>query len=136
MIYQRSTTFWIAFQVLFALVCIGAGWYGGDLALGFACAGVLLASAAAFYAAGRRGKDIGGILTGVGDERVKSIYRDATFRTGEMLMYILAIWGVVSAAQGETNETLVAILMIFGALWIANIAWATWAARRPVKSVA
>ena len=136
MIYQRSTTFWIIFQVVFAAACIAAGWYGGDLALGLACAGVLAAGAVAFYVAQRRGKDVGGLLTGVGDERVRSIYREATFRTGEMLMYILAIWGVAATAQGDGDSTLFTIMVIFAALWVFNIAWATWSARRPIKGVA
>lgn len=133
MIHQRSPRFWAAFQVIFALGVIGAGWYGGDLALGLACAGLLLAGLWGFQFANRRGSSLPGLLTGVGDERERSVYRAATYRTGEMLIYVLAIWGVASVASGQDDTTLMVVMLLYAVLWIGNFAWEGWRERRPLR---
>lgn len=130
---QRSRTFWLLTQLVFLVAVVGAGWASGDLVLGLVCGGVVLLSLVAFAAASRRGWSVAGITTGVGDEREGSIYREAGFRTGEMLMYLLALWGVVSVARGDDNETLMAILVLFAVLWIGNVSWLAVTARRPLR---
>jgi uncharacterized membrane protein len=129
MIHQRSRTFYTASQVVFAIGVVAAAWYNGSLALGVICAVFLVASVGVFQIASRRGHSIAGVLTGVGDERERSIYREATYRTAETFMYALAIWGVASVAQGDENPTLIIVLSGYGALWLANLAWVSWQSR-------
>lgn len=133
MIPQRSKTFWVATQLALLVAVLGAGWAGGDLALGLALAGTVLATLLAFAYASRRQWDIAGLSTGIGDERVRSIYREAGFRTSEMLMYGLTVWLTVEVAQGDGNGTLLAVVLIYALLWIGNLLWLVIAGRRPVR---
>ncbi len=133
MIHQRSPRLWLVFQVVFAIAVFAAAWYGGEPALGLACAALLLAGAGLFTYTSNRGWSLPGKLTGVGDERERSVYRAATYRTGEMLIYVLAIWGVISVAKGEDDTTLMLVLLIYAALWIGNFAWEGWRERRPLR---
>ncbi len=136
MIHQRSPKLWMAFQVVFAVAVMAAAWYGGEPVLGLACAALLLSGAGLFKYARRRGSSLPGLLTGVGDERERSVYRAATYRTGEMLIYVLAIWGVVSVARGEDDTTLMLVLLIYAGLWIGNFAWEGWLERHPQRRAA
>lgn len=136
MIPQRSLTFWIVTQLAFLVAVIGAGWAGGDLALGLALGSVVLVTLAALTVASRRGWSIAGLSTGVGDERERSIYRDAGFRTSEMLIYALTIWLTITVAQGDPNPTLLAVVLGYAALWIGNLAWLSLSGRRAVKRAA
>lgn len=133
MIPERSLTFWIVTQLAFLVAVIGAGWAGGDLALGLALGGVVLLTLAAFAAANRRRWSIAGLSTGVGDERERSIYRDAGFRTSEMLIYGLTIWLTVTVAQGDPDPTLTAVVLGYAALWVGNLAWLLLRGRRPAR---
>lgn len=134
MIPQRSKTFWSLTQLALIVAIIGAGWVGGDLALGLSLAGVLVVSLVAFEFGTRRGWAIAGLSTGVGDERVRSIYREAGFRTSEMLMYGLTIWLTVSMAQGDENSTLLAVVLAYAALWVGNLTWLSLSGRRPART--
>jgi uncharacterized membrane protein len=131
MIPERSLTFWIVTQLAFLAAVVAAGWAGGDLALGLALGGVVLVTLAAFTVASRRGWSIAGLSTGVGDEREGSIYREAGFRTSEMLIYGLTIWLTVTVAQGDPNPTLLAVVLGYAVLWIGNVVWLLLRGRRP-----
>ncbi|MDQ8046092.1 MAG: hypothetical protein REI11_15910 [Patulibacter sp.] len=113
---------WISAQLAIGVVALIAFAAHGDGGEGVACLAVMVASIAGFELARRRGLSVAAMLTGVGDERARGHYRAANARTGELMAYVLAVWAIITTAQGKTDHTLLAVVAAYAGLWCLNIA--------------
>ena len=99
-----TTVFWIA--------------EGFDAA--FPVALVLLAFTAIVHF-GRRRFNTLEVMSGTGDERVRSLYLRAIAIAGTVMSFVLPAWWLVTVAQGDPNEVLNWLCAIFGATLVVAI---------------
>ena len=71
---------------------------------------------------GRRRSNTLEVMSGTGDERVRSLYVRAVAITGAVMGFVLPGWWVVTVAQGDPDPTLSALSAIFGLTFIAAVA--------------
>jgi hypothetical protein len=67
---------------------------------------------------GRRRWNTIEVMSGTGDERVRSLYTQAIAIAGTVMSFLLPAWWLVTVAQGHTNETLQWLCFIFGVTFI------------------
>ena len=77
--------------------------------------------------AGRRRSQTAEVLSGIGDERIRSINLRATAFAGNVTALVLPVIWLVSVASGSENGTAAACSAVFG---VAYIAAAVFLARR------
>jgi hypothetical protein len=78
----------------------------------------------AFIAAvhfGRRRSNVLEVMSGTGDERVRSLYMRAVAFAGAVMAWVLPAWWLVTVAQGDSNETLNILCALFGACFIVAV---------------
>ena len=61
------------------------------------------------------------VMSGTGDERVRSLYTQAVAIAGTVMSFLLPAWWLVTVAQGDPNETLSLLCAIFGVSFILAI---------------
>ena len=71
---------------------------------------------------GRRRSNTLEVMSGTGDERVRSLYTQAVAVAGTVMSFVLPGWWLVTVAQGEPNDVLSALCAIFGVTFIVAIA--------------
>ena len=71
---------------------------------------------------GRRHSNTLEVMSGTGDERVRSLYMQAVAVAGTVMSFLLPGWWLVTVAQGEPNDVLSAVCAIFGVTFIVAIA--------------
>ena len=54
----------------------------------------------------RRRSDTFDVMSGIGDERTRSLYQRAVAFAGTVMSFVLPGWWLVTVAQGEPNTTL------------------------------
>lgn len=82
------------------------------------------ATTAAFTAVvhfGRRRWNTLEVMSGTGDERVRSLYTRAVGLAGTVMSFLLPAWWLVTVAQGDQNETLALLCAIFGVTFILSV---------------
>ena len=92
---------------------------GFDAALPVA---LLLLAFTAVVHFGRRRSNTLEVMSGTGDERVRSLYMQAVAVAGTVMSFLLPGWWLVTVAQGEPNDVLSALCAIFGVTFIVAIA--------------
>jgi hypothetical protein len=70
---------------------------------------------------GRRHSNTFEVMSGTGDERVRSLYTRAVSFAGALMAFLLPGWWLVTVAQGDPNDTLSALSAIFGLTFIAAV---------------
>jgi hypothetical protein len=70
---------------------------------------------------GRRRSNTLEVMSGTGDERVRSLYTQAVAIAGTVMSFLLPAWWLVTVAQGDPNETLSLLCAIFGVSFILAI---------------
>lgn len=83
--------------------------------------GILLLAFTAVVHFGRRRSNTLEVMSGTGDERVRSLYMHAVAIAGTVMAFLLPGWWLVTVAQGEPNDALSALSAIFGLTFIAAI---------------
>ena len=71
---------------------------------------------------GRRRSNTLEVMSGTGDERVRSLYTHAVAIAGTVMSFVLPGWWLVTVAQGDANETLALLCAIFGVSFVLAIA--------------
>jgi len=101
--------------------CVAVFWAaeGPEAALPF---GAVLLAFTALVHFGRRRSNTLEVMSGTGDERVRSLYTQAVAIAGTVMSFVLPGWWLVTVAQGEANDTLAALCAIFGVTFVAAIA--------------
>ena len=84
--------------------------------------GLVLLAFTALVHFGRRRSNTLEVMSGTGDERVRSLYVRAVAITGAVMGFVLPGWWVVTVAQGDPDPTLSALSAIFGLTFIAAVA--------------
>jgi hypothetical protein len=85
-------------------------------------AAVILLGFVALLHFGRDRSDTLGVMSGVGDERVRSLYTRAVAFAGSVMAFVLPGWWLVTVAQGDPNRTLTVLCALFGLTFIAAVA--------------
>ena len=114
-----TVTLALAAATTTALV-IAYGW-----ATALAGAAAMLAFTALVYF-GRRRSETLDIMSGVGDERTRSLYHRASAIAGHVMVYVLVAWWFVSLATGDVNETVNVLCAIAGVTFLVAVAWVRW----------
>ena len=84
--------------------------------------GLVLLAFTAVVHFGRRRSNTLEVMSGTGDERVRSLYTQAVAIAGAVMSFLLPGWWLVTVAQGEANDTLAVLCTIFGATLVVAIA--------------
>ena len=95
-------------------------WIAEGFEAAFPVALVLLAFTAVVHF-GRRRSNTLEVISGTGDERVRSLYTQAVAIAGTVMSFLLPAWWLVTVAQGDPNETLSLLCAIFGVSFILAI---------------
>jgi len=82
---------------------------------------VIMAAFIAVVHFGRRRSNTLEVMSGTGDERVRTLYTKAVALAGTVMAFLLPGWWLVTVAQGDPNETLSVLSAIFGATFIVAI---------------
>jgi hypothetical protein len=72
---------------------------------------------------GRRRSNVLEVMSGTGDERVRSLYTRAVAFAGAIMAWLLPGWWLVTVAQGDPNETLSILCAVFAACFLGAVAW-------------
>ena len=94
------------------------------IAEGFDAALLVSALLLAFTAVvhfGRRHSNTLEVMSGTGDERVRSLYTRAVAFAGTVMAFLLPGWWLVTVAQGEADTTLSTLSAIFGLSFVVAI---------------
>jgi hypothetical protein len=83
--------------------------------------GLVLLAFTAVVHFGRRRSNTLEVMSGTGDERVRSLYTQAVAIAGTVMSFLLPAWWLVTVAQGDQNETLALLCAIFGASFVLAI---------------
>ena len=83
---------------------------------------LLMSAFVAMVHFGRRRFNTLEVMSGTGDERVRSLYTQAVAVAGAVMSFVLPGWWLATVAQGEPNNVLSALCAIFGLTFIAAIA--------------
>jgi hypothetical protein len=62
------------------------------------------------------------VMSGTGDERVRSLYTRAVAFAGAVMAWVLPGWFLVTVAQGEPNQTLSLLSAVFAVCFIGAVA--------------
>ena len=84
--------------------------------------GLVLLAFTALVHFGRRRSNSLEVMSGTGDERVRSLYMQAVAVAGTVMSFVLPGWWLVTVAQGEANDVLSALCAIFGVTFIVAVA--------------
>jgi hypothetical protein len=71
---------------------------------------------------GRRHSNTLEVMSGTGDERVRSLYERAVAIAGAVMGFVLPGWWLATVAQGDPDPTLSTLSAIFGLTFIAAVA--------------
>jgi hypothetical protein len=82
-------------------------------------AGAWILAFAALIHFGRQRSDALNVMSGVGDERTRTLYLKAVAFAGTVIAFVVPGWWLVTVVQGEQNQTLALVSAIFGASFIA-----------------
>jgi hypothetical protein len=96
-------------------------WIAEGFDAAFPVALVLLAFTAVVHF-GRRRSNTLEVMSGTGDERIRSLYTQAVAIAGTVMSFVLPGWWLVTVAQGEPNDVLSGLCAIFGLTFIAAVA--------------
>jgi hypothetical protein len=70
---------------------------------------------------GRRYSGTLEVMSGTGDERVRSLYTRAVAIAGSVMAFLLPGWFLVTVAQGDPDSTLSILSLIFGVTFIGAV---------------
>jgi uncharacterized membrane protein len=106
-----------AVLVLIAVATGVAFWIGEGVEAAIAPF-VLLLAFAAVVVFGQARSDAIRAMSGVGDERTRSLYERAVGVAGTVVSVAVPTWWLVTVARGEPNDTLAAVAAIFGVAFV------------------
>ena len=72
---------------------------------------------------GRRRSNVLEVMSGTGDERIRSLYVRAVAVAGGVMAWVLPCWWLVTVAQGEPNSTLSVLCAVFAFCFITAVIW-------------
>ncbi len=116
---RRIQMIWILFIDALVIGAFAAG-QGVDGALR---AAVIMLAFTAFFFVGMKRSGTAEVVSGVGDERTRQLYlRSASF-TSSVLVAVIVGWFLVTMVQGEPNQTLAILAMVYNVAMIGSAAY-------------
>ena len=91
---------------------IGVGWKGALAPF------LILLAFSVFVLVGRTRSDTVRAISGVGDERTRSLYQRSVAFAGAVMSFAIPAWWLVTVAQGKPNDTLGILATVFGVSFI------------------
>ena len=107
----------LAAGLLIGAAVVVAFLIGGDPGSA-AISGALVVGFVLFVYVGRRHSEAVEVMSGIGDERTRSLYRDASAFAGSVMSFVLPGWWLVTVATGDPDETLALVCAIFAVAWV------------------
>jgi hypothetical protein len=104
-----------------AAAVFGVFWAAEGLEEAWPSAAILLGFIAILHF-GRDRSDTLNVMSGVGDERTRSLYTRAVAFVGSVMAFVLPGWWLVTVAQGDPDRTLTILCAIFGVTFIGAVA--------------
>ena len=104
-----------------AAAVFGVFWAAEGIEEAWPSAAILLGFIAILHF-GRDRSDTLNVMSGVGDERTRSLYTRAVAFAGSVMAFVLPGWWLVTVAQGDPDRTLTILCAIFGVTFIAGVA--------------
>jgi 4-amino-4-deoxy-L-arabinose transferase-like glycosyltransferase len=110
----------VAGMLAITAACVTVFWIaeGFEAALGV---GAVLLAFTAIVHFGRRRSNTLEVMSGTGDERVRSLYTRAVAIAGTVMAFLLPGWWLVTVAEGNPNTTLSILSAIFGATFVVAV---------------
>jgi hypothetical protein len=107
----------VAGMLAITAVCVTVLWIaeGSEAALPF---GAVLLAFAAIVHFGRRRFNTLEVMSGTGDERIRSLYTQAVAIAGTVMAFLLPGWWLVTVAQGDPSDTLAVLSAVFGGTFV------------------
>jgi uncharacterized membrane protein len=104
-------------MLLIAAVATAVFWIAQGAAAAVQTAAILLLFIAAIHL-GRRRSDAIQTISGIGDERIRSLNQRATAVTANVLAFVVPGWWLITVLDGRPNATLGTLAAIFGATYL------------------
>jgi hypothetical protein len=107
----------VAGMLVITAACVTVFWIAEGAAAAVPFGLVLLAFTALVHF-GRRRFNTLEVMSGTGDERVRSLYTQAVAIAGTVMSFVLPAWWLVTVAQGDPDPQLSVLCAIFGATFV------------------
>jgi hypothetical protein len=117
----RTPTAQLLFGVALGAAACGAYLIGGRPAVEAAIVGLAVFALMVVVVVARRRSDTFDVMSGIGDERTRSLYQRAVAFAGTVMSFVLPGWWLVTVAQGDPNTTLALLCAIFALVWLAAV---------------
>lgn len=111
----------VSILVLDAIV-VAAFWIGEGIEQAAITAAIMLAFTA-FLVFGRGRSQTAEVVSGVGDERIRTLYTRAAAFTCGVMSFVIVGWFLGTVIEGEPNETLSLLGFIFGVTLLGSAAY-------------
>ncbi len=102
--------------VLIGVAVLAAFVAGGDTGSGLVGGGLVVGFMLLVYFGRRRSQALE-VMSGIGDERTRTLYRDACAFAGAVMSFVLPAWWLVTVASGKPNDTLSLMCAVFAVTW-------------------
>jgi hypothetical protein len=110
----------VAGMLAITAACVTVFWIAEGFEAALPVGAVLLAFTAIVHF-GRRRSNTLEVMSGTGDERVRSLYTQAVAIAGTVMAFLLPGWWLVTVAEGDPNTTLSILSAIFGATFVVAV---------------
>lgn len=110
----------VVFALVFTVAMVAAFWAGGYGQWAIPTAIVMLGFVAAMALRDR--SQTAEVVYGVGDERIRHLYVQACASAGLAMLAVIVLWYLVTIAEGNPNETLGLLAVLFNGSLIAAAA--------------
>ena len=110
----------VAGMALIAIVGTAVFWVAEGFAVAWPFALVMLAFIALVHF-GRRRSNVLEVMSGTGDERVRTLYMRALAFVGGVLIWVMLVWWLVTLLMGDPNETLNILCAVAGILFVLAV---------------
>jgi hypothetical protein len=104
------------------VIVVAAFWIGRGLEAGL-YTGAIMAAFTAFLILGRGRSQTAEVVSGIGDERTRRLYTRSLAFTCLVLVSVMVPWFLVTVIQGEPNETLSILALVFNVSLIGSAAY-------------
>jgi len=111
----------LAMGALIAAAVFAAYLLGGQSLGDAAIAGGLVLGFMVLITVARRRSDTFDVMSGIGDERTRSLYQRAVAFAGTVMSFVLPGWWLVTVAQGDADMTLALLCAIFALSWLLAV---------------
>lgn len=111
--------------ILVAAAVTASFWFSSGWATGLGV-GAWMSTMVAGIHLGRRRNDALRTISGVGDERTRSLYTRSTAVAGTVVSTVIAAWWFVTVIRGEPDSTLFTLWLVFSFSFFLAAVYLSW----------